>query len=136
MESSSPKPGLIPRFEHRKQPLLPRTVYIRRLLYAGFFTASVLTVWIILGMLGYHFLGRLGWIDSFLNTAMIVGGMGPVDTLRSSASKIFAGFYAILSGVIFLSAFAIVAAPIFHRFLHKFHLEVDEKTGRKEIKKS
>ncbi len=136
MESSSQKQGLIPRFEHRKQPLLPKKIYIRRLLNAGIFTGSVLTLWIILGMLGYHHLGRLGWVDSFLNTAMIVGGMGPVDTLKSSASKIFAGFYAIFSGVIFLSAFAIVAAPIFHRFLHKFHLEVDEKAEKKEIKKS
>jgi hypothetical protein len=89
----------------------------------------------LIGMIGYHLLGGLPWVDSFLNTAMIVGGMGPVDLLKSSAAKVFAGFFAIFSGVLFLSAFAIMAAPIFHRFLHKFHLEESNRTAKKTIEK-
>jgi hypothetical protein len=91
----------------------------------------ILILWILAGMLGYHFLAGLGWVDSFLNTAMIVGGMGPVDILRSSPAKIFAGIYAIVSGAIFLTVFGLLAAPIFHRFLHKFHLESDARSDHK-----
>ena len=83
-------------------------------------------------MIGYHLLGDLNWIDSFLNTAMIVGGMGPVDTLVDPAAKVFAGVYAILSGVLFLALFGILAAPIFHRFLHRFHLESYENGKTKK----
>ena len=73
----------------------------------------------------------LTWVDSFLNAAMIVGGMGPVDLLKGNSAKVFAGFYAIFSGVLFLSAFTIMAAPIFHRFLHRFHLESAERDRKK-----
>jgi hypothetical protein len=118
-------------FEHRRQPLLPRNIYLRRILYTAFISILLLTVWMLIGMTGYHILAGLPWVDSFLNAAMIVGGMGPVDLLKTSASKVFAGFYAIFSGVLFLSAFAIMAAPIFHRFLHKFHLEASERSTKK-----
>jgi hypothetical protein len=113
-------------FEHRTQPLLSRRAYLRRVTYAAAISASILIAWVFGGMIGYHLLGGLTWIDSFLNAAMIVGGMGPVNTLVNPAAKIFAGIYAILSGVIFLAIFSIIAAPIFHRFLHRFHLEFDE----------
>ncbi len=85
--------------------------------------------------MGYHLLANLTWVDSFLNAAMIVGGMGPVDTLYSEAAKVFAGVYAILSGVLFLAIFGIMAAPIFHRFLHRFHLEISEDGESKPRKK-
>jgi hypothetical protein len=118
-------------FEKRHQPLLPRNVYLRRLILTATISILLLTVWMLIGMTGYHVLAGLNWVDSFLNAAMIVGGMGPVDLLKSSAAKVFAGFYAIFSGVLFLSAFAIMAAPIFHRFLHKFHLEASERNTKK-----
>lgn len=75
-----------------------------------------------IGMFGYHFLENLSWIDSLLNASMILGGMGPVNPLQTNAGKIFASFYAIYSGVILLASVGILATPIFHRFLHKFHL--------------
>jgi hypothetical protein len=115
------------KFEHRHQPLAPRDKFVRRLVYAALLAVGALAVWLLLGMIGYHLLAQLSWVDAFLNASMIVGGMGPVDLLQTSAAKIFAGFYAIFSGVIFLAIFGLLIAPIFHRFLHRFHLESKEK---------
>ena len=115
-------------FEHRRQPLLPRADFLRRLVYSILLALILLALWIVLGMCGYHWLAGLPWLDAFLNASMIVGGMGPVDILNTSAAKLFAGFYAILSGVIFLSLFGLLAAPVFHRFLHRFHMDSDEKS--------
>ena len=73
-------------------------------------------------MLGYHFLEQLTWLDSLLNASMILGGMGPVDKIETAAGKVFASIYAIYSGVILLASVGILITPIFHRFLHRFHL--------------
>jgi hypothetical protein len=113
------------KFEHRKQPLLSQQSFVKRLVYAAILSAVLLAVWTVVGMIGYHALAGLGWVDAFLNSAMIVGGMGPVDILNSQPAKVFAGFYAIFSGVIFLSIFGLLIAPVFHRFLHRFHLDSD-----------
>jgi hypothetical protein len=75
------------------------------------------------GVLGYHFIGQLGWIDSLLNASMILGGMGRVDTLRNNAAKILASFYALFSGLAFIGIMSIVLAPFVHRMLHRFHAE-------------
>jgi hypothetical protein len=120
------------RYEHRKQPLLPRQSFVRRLIYAAFLSAILLALWTAVGMVGYHLLAGLSWIDAFLNSAMIVGGMGPVDVLKNEPAKVFAGFFAILSGVIFLSVFGLLIGPVFHRFLHRFHLETDEQPNSQE----
>ncbi len=111
------------KFEHRHQPLLSRDKFVRRLVYAALLAIGALTIWLLVGVCGYHWIAGQAWVDAFLNASMIVGGMGPVDLLRTSAAKIFAGFYAIFSGVIFLAIFGLLIAPIFHRFLHRFHLE-------------
>lgn len=115
-------------FEHRRQPLLPRRDFLRRMVFSLLLAMVLLAIWLLAGMFGYHRLAGLSWIDSFLNASMIVGGMGPVDTLNTPAAKLFAGFYAILSGVIFLTIFALLAAPVFHRFLHRFHMDADDNT--------
>lgn len=78
--------------------------------------------WLI-GIIGYHTLEGMSWIDSILNSAMILGGMGPVNPLVTDSGKIFASFYALFSGIIFLVAIGILAAPIIHRLFHKFHLQ-------------
>jgi hypothetical protein len=75
------------------------------------------------GILGYHFLEGLSWIDSLLNASMILGGMGPIDGLKSTAAKIFASFYALFSGIVFLVIVGILVAPVVHRILHRMHLE-------------
>lgn len=84
------------------------------------------------GAAGYHFSEGLAWIDSVLNAAMILTGMGPVDPVRSMAGKLFATFYALFSGVVFLTGVAILFAPAFHRFLHRFHLEETETQADKK----
>lgn len=113
-------------YEHHKQPLASKKVFIRRLRRNALIGAFLLLVSLTIGILGYHFLENLSWIDSLLNAAMILGGMGPVNSLQTVAGKIFASFYALYSGVVLLAAVAILIAPIFHRFLHHFHL-ADEK---------
>lgn len=116
-------------FEHRADPLLPRSGFLRRqLLHAG---AGGLVVGAALGMgvLGYHLLEGLPWIDSLLNASMILGGMGPVDPVRSTGGKLFASFYALFSGIAFLVAAGVLFAPVLHRFLHRFHLDMEEEDG-------
>jgi len=115
------------KFEHRRQPLLSRVDFLWRLVYSFLIAVVSLAVWLFLGMVGYHWLAGLSWMDAFLNASMIVGGMGPVDLLTAPAAKLFAGTYAILSGVVFLGIFGLLIAPVFHRFLHRFHLDSEEK---------
>ena len=113
-------------YEHRKQPLASRRVFVRRVAFNGLIGAAMILVALSIGVLGYHFLEGLSWIDALLNASMILGGMGPVNALQTTAGKLFASFYALFSGVIFIAAMGVLAAPIFHRFLHHFHLEADK----------
>ncbi len=110
-------------FEHRTQPLLPRRLFVRRLFRYGMYAFVVIIFSLLIGMAGYHYLGRLNWVDAYLNAAMILTGMGPVNPMPSTVGKLFSGVYAIYSGVIFLSVVAMMLAPIAHRLLHVFHLE-------------
>jgi hypothetical protein len=81
------------------------------------------------GMLGYHHLERMSWIDAYENASMILSGMGPVTAIETTAGKLFAGTYALFSGIVFLVVIAIIFAPVIHRFFHKFHIE-EEKFGK------
>src|SRR5436190_24327599 len=120
-------------FEHRTRPLLPRRQFYGRMARCLRIGLAIIAVSLVIGMVGYHFLESLSWLDSFACAAMILSGMGPLDPLKTSAGKIFAGCYALFSGVAFLSSIAVVFAPIFHRFIHKFHLE---QSGKADDKKS
>ena len=82
-------------------------------------------LWI--GMFGYHFFERMSWIDSFLNASMILSGMGPATTLTTTAGKLFAGFYALFSGLAFIAIVVIMLSPIIHTFFRKIHLESTEE---------
>jgi hypothetical protein len=115
-------------YEHRTKPLLPRKVFYQRLARHAALGVAVIVISLGIGMVGYHGLEKLPWIDAFLNAAMILSGMGPVATLQTNAGKLFAGCYALFSGIALISILGIIFAPVVHRFLHKFHLE-DE--GRK-----
>jgi hypothetical protein len=84
------------------------------------------------GSAGYHYLGGLPWIDSLLNASMILAGMRPVDPLKTDSAKLFATFYALYSGVAFLSIMAVLIAPLLHRLLHKFHMEISEDGQKKQ----
>ncbi len=114
-------------FEHRRQPLISGSAFARRMLNNGVIGVAVLAGALLIGILGYRWTAGLSWVDALLNASMILGGMGPVDTLTSDSAKLFASFYAIFSGVVFLAVFGILAAPVYHRIIHRFHLEEDAK---------
>ncbi len=116
------------RFEHFDEKLLPRKAFIRRTLKYLALSLALIFSSLIIGLVGYSQIGGLTLIDSFLNSAMIMGGMGPVNTLSSDSAKLFAGIYALWCGFIELVAVGIFAAPIVHRLLHRFHLESGKKT--------
>jgi len=115
-------------FEQHKKPLIGRKEFIRRQLRYTGFSLIVLFFSTGIGVMGYHFFGELSWIDAFLNAAMILTGMGPVDHLNTDNGKLFAAFYALFSGISFLTFVAVLFAPIYHRFLHKLHLDIEDET--------
>ncbi|HXH18088.1 MAG TPA: hypothetical protein VNJ07_03305 [Chitinophagales bacterium] len=110
-------------FEHKRQPLLSPKLFFRRIAIYFFISTGILAFSLLLGMSGYHFIGGLSWIDSLLNASMILTGMGPVAEMKTDAAKLFASFYALYSGVAFLTTFAVLLAPALHRFMHILHLE-------------
>ena len=112
-------------FEHRTEPLLSRERFAFRV--AGFMAASAMFIGVALamGVLGYHYLGGLAWIDALVNASMILGGMGPVDPITTPAGKVFASAYALFSGLLFIGAASLVIAPFVHRIMHKLHMDED-----------
>ena len=113
-------------FEHRRQPLLtPREFLIRQATYL-LIALGIIAGSLLIGVLGYHFFEQIPWIDSLLNAAMILGGMGPVNVLYTTGGKIFASFYALYSGIVFLVSVGVILAPLYHRFLHRFHMQVED----------
>jgi hypothetical protein len=113
-------------FERRSEPLASQHEFAQRMLRYSLITVGIILFSLVIGMLGYHYLESLSWIDSLLNASMILGGMGPVNALQTKAGKIFASFYALYSGIILLASAGVVATPIFHRILHHFHLELED----------
>jgi len=84
-------------------------------------TAAVVGISLFIGVSGYHFFENLPWLDALLNASMILGGMGPVDTLKTVGGKLFASFYALYSGLVLIGLMGLLLAPVFHRILHTFH---------------
>jgi hypothetical protein len=113
--------------EHHKTPLLPRRDFFhRQARYAGF-AMLILVFSAGIGTMGYHFLGGLVWLDAFLNASMILSGMGPVDHLETDSGKLFAAFYALFSGISFITFAGVLFAPVYHRFLHKLHMDIEKR---------
>ncbi len=110
-------------FEGYRDPLASRSVFYRRLVVNGLTAGALVLASLVVGMMGYHWLAGLAWIDAFDNASMILSGMGPVDELHSNGAKLFAGCYAIYSGLALIATAGVTIAPILHRFLHRFHLE-------------
>lgn len=125
---------MIHRFEHRRQPLATTGVFFRRMARYVALSTGIILISLGIGILGYHFFERLPWIDSLLNASMILGGMGPVDAIHTPIGKLFASFYALFSGMVLLVAVGVLIAPVFHRFLHHFHLEMDDEPGNRRHK--
>ena len=110
------------KFEHRHQPLAPRHVFVRRLFRFIGYAVIFLSVSLSLGVLGYHYICALPWVDALLDASMILSGMGPVSPIPNDAGKYFASAYALFSGVAFLTTFSIIIAPVLHRIMHRLHL--------------
>jgi len=115
--------GSIFGFEHKRKPLLPRHLFIRRMLWNIVFATFILSLCLSIGILGYHYWGPMGWIDALHNASMILSGMGPVVEIKTNIGKFFSSFYALFSGVAFITNIGLLIAPMAHRFFHKLHLE-------------
>jgi hypothetical protein len=109
-------------YEHRSAPLLPRRAFNRRMLRHGLYALALLSFSLIVGTWGFVTLAGQEPIDALLDTAMLLGGMGPVGTIQHTSGKLFATVFALYAGLVFLSVGAILLAPVAHRLLHKFHL--------------
>lgn len=121
-------------FESKDQPLAAPQSFAMRLTRNALWSLGIIVIWLIIGMVGYGGLESMSTVDAFVNAAMILSGMGPVQALNTVAGKIFAGFYAIISGIVIFGIAGIALAPLYHRMLHRFHLQDDDATskGRKK----
>jgi hypothetical protein len=116
-------------FEHRSLPLLSRRRFILRIAFMTIVGAIGLAISLGIGIAGYHYYEGLSVIDSFANAAMILSGMGPLNQLTTTSGKLFAGIYALFSGLTFITVTGVVLSPIVHRIFHRFHLEMEKQEG-------
>jgi hypothetical protein len=110
-------------YENKRQPLAPRNVYYKRMARNLLLGGSILLICLVIGILGYHYLANIAWLDSLHNASMILSGMGPVVEIKTRAGKWFSSCYALFSGVIFITTIGVILAPAIHRFFHRLHLE-------------
>ncbi len=118
---------MMPLFERKHEELAPVSIFVKRIFASLGIAFCLISLVLAIGILGYHSLGRFGWVDSLLEASMILGGMGPVAQLSNDGVKIFASLYALFSGLVFVGVIGIIFAPIAHRFLHKFHVDEEDK---------
>lgn len=110
-------------YESRHHPPISRRHFRRRFLLHVLAAGGLMALSLFIGMAGYHWYEGLAWLDAFLNASMLLGGMGPVETPKTDAGTLFAGLYALYSGVVFLVGVGVILAPVLHRMLHLFHWE-------------
>jgi hypothetical protein len=111
---------------HAHKPLPPRAMFVARFVRKAMIALAVVAGSLFVGASGYHYTEHLPWLDATLNASMILSGMGPVDQLQTSGGKLFAIFYSLFSGVVFITMVAFLFGPVVHRFLHRFHLELEK----------
>ena len=114
-------------FEHRSHRLLSRRAFLRRQALFAAISLGIVGGSLLVGMLGYHQFEGMAWIDAFVNAAMLLGGMGPVGELHTFGGKLFAGCYALYCGVVLLLSLGVFFAPVVHRLIHRFHLDLDDE---------
>ena len=112
-------------YEKRDEPMLSQGKFILRIVWHALVAIGIVIGSLAIGVLGYHYLENLTWIDALLNSAMLLGGMGPVNPLYTVVGKLFASFYALFAGLVFLVVTSILFAPVFHRLIHHFHIELE-----------
>lgn len=121
-------------FEHKSDPVISRRRFAGRMGRSFLITGAIAIFSLAIGTVGYCYFGPLDLLDGLLNASMILTGMGPVDPMKTDGGKLFASFYALYSGIAFLSIMAVITAPIFHRIMHRFHLEEDDDVEEHEEK--
>jgi hypothetical protein len=119
-------------FEHKNEPLLSKVKFYKRLINNSLIAFLIIIISLTIGVSGYMGLAHMTFVNALLNASMILGGMGPVDVLPNDASKYFASFYALFSGVTFLSIVGVLFAPLLHRVMHHYHLQTDEEEEEEE----
>jgi hypothetical protein len=117
-------------FEHHGQPLLPRQEFLWRLAKSALAATGILGSALGIGVWGYHHFEGLPWIDALLEASMILGGMGPIRPPTTNPAKLFASFYALFSGVVFLTSASVLIAPVLHRMLHWLHQGREQSAAR------
>lgn len=117
-------------YEHKTEPLISRQQFLLRVAQHGGVALGITLVSLLIGTAGYHVWAAQGWLDSFLNAAMLMGGMGPVGEITPPAGKLFAALFALYAGFIFIIVSGLMIAPLFHRVLHRFHLELGAERKR------
>lgn len=117
-------------YEHHTAPLLPYTAFLRRLARHGGYAASLVAVSMVVGTAGFWAFALQAPLDAMLNSAMLLGGMGPVGNIQSTAGKWFAAVFALYAGLVFLGSGAILFTPVLHRMLHRLHLEEHRRAMR------
>lgn len=110
-------------YEKKNQPLVSRTLFIRRIRTSLLYSIIIISFSLLIGTLGYHAFSDCTWIDAFHNASMILSGMGPVITIQNFSGKVFSSFYALFSGLVFITNLGVLLAPLLHRILHHFHIE-------------
>jgi hypothetical protein len=120
-------------FEGKGDPLISTRRFAARMLRSVGLMLLVATGSLLVGAYGYHVTGHMPWIDAFLNASMILTGMGPVDRMTTTPGKLFASWYALYSGITFISMIGVVVAPVLHRIVHRFHIEEgDDEAGHSD----
>jgi hypothetical protein len=110
-------------YEHKTEPLVPLTTFYQRILKNIVIASSVIAVCLAIGIAGYHFTANIPWLDALHNASMILSGMGPVVEIKTTGGKWFSSFYALFSGVVFITNVGIILAPAIHRLFHSLNLE-------------
>ncbi len=113
-------------FERKYEKLAPLSIFVRRMAASVMLAGILIAIALSIGVMGYHWIAGFDYVDSFLEASMILGGMGPVNSLSTMGAKIFASVYALFSGLLFIAIMGILLTPITHRMLHKFHIDEDD----------
>lgn len=110
-------------YEKKNQPLASKRLFLLRLTRNMFLILGLISFSLLLGVMGYHYLAKASWIDAFHNASMILSGMGPVINIDTEMGKIFSSFYALFSGLVFVTNVGVLLAPVMHRIMHSIHMD-------------
>ncbi len=110
-------------YEHKRQKLAPMKTFYQRVLKHIIIAFVIMAICLLIGILGYHITAEATWLDSLHNASMILSGMGPVIEIHTVSGKVFSSFYAMFSGIVFITNIGVILAPALHRMYHRLHLE-------------